>query len=195
MSVYAEKNRKTKQLIQNAFLTLLIEKRFESITIANITAIAKINRGTFYLHFTDKYDLLEQIEHQLFEEIGSHIDQLQSRYSAMDTFKREQEHLAATLFSSIEKHAPLLKIFLGEHGRAGFHLRFRNVFSEKVRVHLDGKSSKERQIYIPIDYLVSFITSAFLGLIEQWLQNDLDKTPEEMTKLYIDIILFVRGKE
>lgn len=195
MSVYAEKNRKTRQLIQGAFLTLLVEKRFESITIANITTVANINRGTFYLHYADKYDLLEQVEQQLFEDIGSHIDQLQSRYSAMDTFEKEQEHLASTLFSSIENHAPLLKKFLGEHGRAGFHLRFRNAFSEKVRVHLGGNRRKEKELHIPIDYLLSFITSAFLGLIEQWMQNDLDKTPQEMTKLYIDIILFIRGKE
>ena len=38
-----------------------------------------------------------------------------------------------------------------------------------------------------MEYFSSFITSAFLGLIEQWVQNGLDKTPEEMTKLYIDI--------
>lgn len=45
-----------------------------------------------------------------------------------------------------------------------------------------------------MDYFLAFITSAFLGLIEQWVQNDLDKTPEEMTKLYIDIIFFIQGK-
>lgn len=194
MSVYAEKNRKTKQLIQSSFLTLLQDKRFESITIANITSIAKINRGTFYLHYVDKYDLLEQIEQQLFEDIGLYIDQLQANYSAMETFEKEQEYLAATLFSSIERHAPLLKVFLGEHGRAGFHLRFREAFSEKVRINLERGENKQGDLHVPIDYLLSFITSAFLGLIEQWMQNGLDKTPQEMTELYIDIILFIRGE-
>ena len=44
-----------------------------------------------------------------------------------------------------------------------------------------------------MEYFLSFITSAFLGLIEQWVQNDLDKTPEEMTVLYIDIISFIKS--
>ncbi|WP_407407160.1 TetR-like C-terminal domain-containing protein, partial [Peribacillus sp.] len=44
------------------------------------------------------------------------------------------------------------------------------------------------------DYFLSFITSAFLGLIEQWVQNDLDKTPQEMTELYIDIISYIQKK-
>jgi len=47
---------------------------------------------------------------------------------------------------------------------------------------------------VPMEYFLSFITSAFLGLIEQWIQNDLDKSPEEMTNLYIDIISFIQNK-
>jgi len=45
-----------------------------------------------------------------------------------------------------------------------------------------------------MDYFLSFITSAFLGLIEQWVHNGLDKTPEEMTALYIDIISYIQKK-
>lgn len=45
---------------------------------------------------------------------------------------------------------------------------------------------------IPSDYLSSFATSAFLGLIEQWLDNDLIESPEEMADMYIQIIFFIR---
>jgi len=91
-------------------------------------------------------------------------------------------------------HAPLLKIFLGNHGRAGFHIRFRDAFSEKVRFNLERNESINASLKAPIEYFLSFITSAFLGLIEQWVQNDLDKSPEEMTALYIDIISFIQKK-
>lgn len=194
LGVYEEKNRKTRQLIQTSFLAILEKKRFEAITISNISQQAKINRGTFYLHYVDKYDLLDQIEQQLFENIGHYIDKLQANYSAIDTFEKEQEQLAETLFQTIEQHAPLLKVFLGEHGRAGFHLRFRNAFAEKVRQNLEKKELYQKHLHMPLDYFLSFITSAFLGLIEQWIQNDLDKTPQEMTKLYIDIILFIQKR-
>lgn len=194
MGVYEEKNRKTRMLIQASFLTLLEKKRFDAITIANISEGAKINRGTFYLHYVDKYDLLEQIEQQLFEDIGLHIDELQARYSAVDTFEKDQEYLAETLFRTIEHHAPLLKIFLGERGRAGFHLRFRHAFSEKVRLNLEKKELYQQHLKVPLDYYLSFITSAFLGLIEQWVQNGLDKAPQEMARLYVDIILFIQKR-
>lgn len=194
MSIYLEKNRKTKQLIQASFMQILETKSFDAITIGDITKQAQINRGTFYLHYLDKFDLLEQIEQQLFMDLGNHVDELQSRYSTSQTFEKEQEHLATTLFSFIEIHAPVLKIFLSNHGRAGFHIRFRDAFSEKVRVNLEKNENLNASLKVPLEYFLSFITSAFLGLIEQWVQNDLDKTPQEMTALYIEIIAFIQDK-
>lgn len=176
-------------------MQILEKKSFEAITIGDITKTAKINRGTFYLHFKDKYDLLDQIEQQLFNELGRHIDDLQSQYSSTHTFKKEQEDLAVTLFQFIEIHSPILKIFLSDHGRAGFHLRFRDAFSKKVRLNLEKNESFNIGLKFPIEYFLSFITSAFLGLIEQWVQNGLDKTPQEMAILYIDIISFIQNKE
>ncbi|PQD95988.1 TetR/AcrR family transcriptional regulator [Pradoshia eiseniae] len=194
MSIYTEKNRKTKKLIQQSFIKILEKKPFESITIGEITKTAKINRGTFYLHFEDKYDLLEQMEQQLISDLGAHLDKLQSSYSPHHTFEKQQEQLASTLFSFIGMHSPILKIFLSDHGRAGFHIRFRDAFSEKVRVNLEKIEGFGDKLNVPLEYFLSFITSAFLGLIEQWVQNDLDKTPSEMTKIYIDIISYIQGK-
>ena len=167
MSIYIEKNRRTKQLIQESFMQILEDKSFESITVGDITKKAQINRGTFYLHYKDKYDLLDKIEQQLFEDLGNRIDELQTNYSATDTFEKGQEQLAAALFRSIKMHSPMLKILLNNHGRAGFHIRFRDAFSEKVRVNLEKNISFYANLNVPMDYFLSFITSAFLGLIEQ----------------------------
>ncbi len=176
-------------------MRVLQAKSFESITVGEIAKTAKINRGTFYLHYQDKFDLLDQIELQLFADLGKHIDELQSRYSSTHSFEKEQEHLANTLFSCIKMHSPILQILLSDHGRAGFHIRFRNAISEKVRVNLEKNESFIVNVKVPLEYFLAFITSAFLGLIEQWVQNGLDKTPEEMTVLYKDIISFIQKKE
>ena len=101
MSMYAEKNRRTKQLIQKSFIQIVEGKSFEAITVGDITKKANINRGTFYLHYQDKFDLLDQIEHQLFEDLGNHIDELQAHSSSTHTFEKGQEQLAAALFLSL----------------------------------------------------------------------------------------------
>ncbi|MCM3116288.1 TetR family transcriptional regulator C-terminal domain-containing protein [Neobacillus sp. MER 74] len=70
----------------------------------------------------------------------------------------------------------------------------RDAFTEKVRVNLEKNENFDGKLKAPMEYFLSFITSAFLGLIEQWIQNGLDKTPQEMTSLYIEIISFIQKR-
>ncbi|MEA4908526.1 MAG: TetR family transcriptional regulator [Anaerolineaceae bacterium] len=62
--------KRTRALIQNAFLDLLAEKDFQSITVQDITHKAEINRATFYAHYLDKFALLEtSIDHIFRQEL------------------------------------------------------------------------------------------------------------------------------
>lgn len=54
--------KRTRQSIIDAFYALAKQKNFESISIADITEEAKVNRSTFYYHFEDKYDLIDTIQ-------------------------------------------------------------------------------------------------------------------------------------
>lgn len=58
---------RTRELIREAFRKLLQDKEFEAITIKDIAKTASINRATFYAHYEDKYDLLEEITALAFE--------------------------------------------------------------------------------------------------------------------------------
>lgn len=51
--------RRTRTQLRQAFLEVLRQKRFESVTIQDITERADVSRTTFYAHFPDKYALLE----------------------------------------------------------------------------------------------------------------------------------------
>ena len=64
--VIAEKSldprvKRTRKLLQQAFMELFEEKGFASISIQDITERATVNRATFYAHFADKYALLDSI--------------------------------------------------------------------------------------------------------------------------------------
>ena len=50
----------TKKAIFNAFEELLLEKPFDKITVSAIVARSEISANTFYYHFRDIYDLLDQ---------------------------------------------------------------------------------------------------------------------------------------
>lgn len=60
---------RTRTLLEEAFLTLLYQEKFQSITIQQITDQAGVNRVTFYAHYADKYDLYRQIVRKTFQQI------------------------------------------------------------------------------------------------------------------------------
>lgn len=67
---------RTKKEIFNALTLLLEQKTIDEITVKEITDLAGVNRGTFYLHYVDKYDLMEKSVNQLIlemREIGTEI--------------------------------------------------------------------------------------------------------------------------
>jgi AcrR family transcriptional regulator len=58
--------RRTRHLLQQAFLELMKQKSFQEISVQDITSRAMVNRSTFYDHFVDKYALLELSVSEMF---------------------------------------------------------------------------------------------------------------------------------
>lgn len=58
--------RRTRQLLEQAFMEALNEKGFQAVSVQDITGRAGVNRATFYSHFEDKYDLLDHSIRQAF---------------------------------------------------------------------------------------------------------------------------------
>ena len=59
--------RRTKKLLTQALTQLLQEKQISEITVRELTDLADMNRGTFYLYYRDIFDMLEKIEDSMFE--------------------------------------------------------------------------------------------------------------------------------
>src|ERR1700692_334937 len=59
--------RRTRKLLQQALIEVTVEKGFAALTVRDITRRAMVNRSTFYRHYLDKYDLLEQHINEIYE--------------------------------------------------------------------------------------------------------------------------------
>ena len=62
------RSRRTRKLLQRALVELLADRDFNEITVQDIAERAEVNRATFYAHFDDKYDLLNQWVQERFQE-------------------------------------------------------------------------------------------------------------------------------
>lgn len=191
--VYDRMNEQTQEKIQTVFLQLLKEKNFTKISVQDITKAADINRGTFYLHYLDKYDLLDRMESLLLERLEEHLHQLDPGKLLKGAEKYGVSFQAVEVFRYIQIHHEWFRIFLGDNNRNGFQRRLKDFFMR----HFYGKMMDNPAFFesstVPPDYLSSFATSAFLGLIEQWLAKDLAETPEAMAEMHLQIIFFIRN--
>ena len=65
--------RRTKKLLRQALTRLMQQKDFQSITVTDVVREADINRGTFYAHYRDVYDLRDKIETGMIEDFRGMI--------------------------------------------------------------------------------------------------------------------------
>lgn len=71
------RTRRTQKLIRDNFIDLMKQKPINEITIQEITDKADINRRTFYLHFTDIYDLLSKTEDYVMDHFAQMLQEFE----------------------------------------------------------------------------------------------------------------------
>ncbi|MCE5172233.1 TetR/AcrR family transcriptional regulator [Paenibacillus profundus] len=172
---------KTREAVTSAFIELMSEKKFEDITIQNISDRANMNRGTIYLHYVDKYDLLDKcIAAQLEEllEVCSASDQEQGSIELMDSF--------LPVFQYFERNYLFYSTMLVNQGTSYFHERFLHVILQGLHeeVKIDGAINKG----LNKDIVIPFVGSAFVGLVEWWIKEGMPFPPQLMAE-HVKILL------
>ena len=173
--------RKTRRQLRECLITLLKEKKVQDITVRELTDMADLNRGTFYLHYKDVFDLLEKTEAELQED----FNQLVCKHDAVD-LKQRPSVIFNEIYSLVYDNADLIEILLGENGDLNFVNRLKQLIREKclkdwMEVFRSGNAAA-------FDAFFSVIVSGCIGLVQYWLQTGLKETPEQMAKLTEHII-------
>lgn len=102
---------KTKKAIHDAFFELLQEEPFEKITINQISQRAMIGKGTFYYHYTDKYDLAEKL---IQEYISAYQQSLKERLSLNKSDRESVQQLVNSINHVADELLILCKIRTSE---------------------------------------------------------------------------------
>ncbi len=177
----------TKNDIKQAFISLLEEKNFNAITVRDITTRAQINRGTFYLHFLDKYDLLEKCEQEILQELEENAKEMlptnMKKYLMLD----EPHPFIINIFTYFQENAPFLKVVLGPNGDPSFEEKLRNLIIQKMFRNVSNYKRVE-DLDLPFEVVTQFISSALVGVIRYWLNSNLQQTPEEMATMMFQIM-------
>ncbi|MBM7703468.1 TetR/AcrR family transcriptional regulator [Metabacillus iocasae] len=182
---------RTKRMIRDALTDLMEEKGFEAVTVRDLTEKADINRGTFYLHYRDKFDLLEQSEDELLAEIHEFIKETTTEDIVQANLRGEPLPFIVKLFEYIQENSRFMKLLLGPNGNPAFQVKLKEFMKQNFLRKLGSVANIDSRV--PLDYLMAYVTSAHLGVIQQWLAEEMKQPPKEMALTLATITFFGPG--
>ena len=174
--------RRTKKLLTQALTQLLQEKQINEITVKELTDLADMNRGTFYLYYKDIFDMLEKIEDGLFEALDGIVS-----LHEHDDVSHQTKPILLDLFHFIEENQEMCRVLLSPHGDMNFLHRLNEVVREKcLKAWPDIRKEKGEADF---DYHYSFVVFGCAGIIRAWVNRNCPESAEIMAEMAYGMIL------
>ncbi|MBP3040361.1 TetR/AcrR family transcriptional regulator [Bacillaceae bacterium Marseille-Q3522] len=168
---------KTKAAINKAFLELFFEKDFDRITINDISERSNVNRGTVYLHYTDKYDLLDKC-------IDDHLNKMIHSCTFSKFAEKKVDIIEAiaalkSLFIYFEENFLFFSSMLSCQKTSFFRERMLQILRATIQKKLDMQGINQK---MDKELITQFTASAFVGTVEWWIRNNMPHPPQFMAE-------------
>lgn len=178
------RQKKTREAIFTAFVTLLSKKNYNQISVQEIIDAADVGRTTFYAHFETKDFLLKELCEELFNHI---ID------SAMGLPHGHYHYSSGNAKDSVFLHL-LRHLQENDHNILGLlssqnnEIFLRYFKSNLKKLILTQYEDKELMSKLPKDYLINHISSSFVETVDWWLSRKMKESPETITEYFLKVI-------
>lgn len=174
--------RRTKKLLTQALTQLLQEKQINEITVKELTDLADMNRGTFYLYYKDMFDMLEKIEDGMFEALDAIVS-----LHEHDDVSQQTKPILLDLFRFIQDNQEICRVLLSPHGDMNFLHRLNEVVREKcLKAWPNIRKEKGEADF---DYHYSFVVFGCAGIIRAWVNRNCSESAEKMAEMAYGMIL------
>lgn len=170
--------KRTRAALRDALVSLIEERGYEVLTVQEITERAGLNRATFYLHYQDKHDLLEQSSNEM---IGDLRDGMQAANLNPVTLDPEQPNEAlVALYEKIAEQERFYRVMMVHKGDFSFTQQMRQMIYSLMNERLTTLQPDVERYKVPRDVILNYGVSAYIGVIIWWLQNDMPYPPRRM---------------
>lgn len=163
------------RIVRAVYGFIYYERRpLNKITVREICEKAEINRSTFYAHFLDIYDVVEEVEKTMADRLRANFERRPgSRDYFYDSF--------VEMFRYIKEYREFYLIYFGETRRSKTIDLIQSGYVEQLeRLHpeeLGFRSHRE------LDYCLHFFSFGTSALLYDWLKNDCPESPEELYEI------------
>ena len=179
---------RTRLLLHKALISLILEKKYESITVQEILDRADVGRSTFYTHFRDKDELLvgglENVKHLLQSSQAAAVAGSGKSYEKIIGF-------SLAMFEHGYEYRAVNRALLGSNAEAvvrrQIHSALTTVVNQEVRTQLQKR--KRSDYPVSPELLTHFLVSTYISVLTWWLQAKTHVTPKEIDEQYRHLVL------
>jgi AcrR family transcriptional regulator len=169
--------RRTRKLLHEAFIAVVIEKGYEKTTVQDILDRADVGRSTFYVHYRDKEALLTAS----FDEMRDQLERELADITAADPI--DVALPAALLFEHASRNTRVYRALCGRQGGALVQRYLRRLIGDLLRERLRPQFT-QTGTDVPAEVAAEFHTSAALGLLVWWIDHDFRGDHTWLTRIY-----------
>lgn len=174
--------RKTQKLLKESLLELMEKKEFKNISVKDITELADLNRGTFYLHYADTYSLLQEMETDVLKDFQYMVS------SYRDVFKKDSLlPVVIPIIQYIEENKKICKILFENSSSNDFVNRFHTLVLKNGTAIIKEQYPDAKDV--TLNYFLEFITYGLTGVLKQWLNTDIKEQKEEVAEFVDKVIM------
>ncbi len=168
---------RTRQLLRDALVSLILEKGYQKITVQDIIDKANVGRSTFYTHYRDKEDLL----FSGFDELAYDLDRhMRSPHEAGE----DPEHLLHSLEFFI--HANENRELYMAMSESGGGEKLLEIGRQHMQYHIEAHVIRFPSIgqEFPLPVITNFLAGSLLTMIIWWLEQDTPYSPQAMDYMF-----------
>ena len=169
--------RRTRRILADALVALILEKAYERITVQDILNRADVGRSTFYAHYRDKDALLLAGFADMGEELRSDLAARKPGTPPDPTSP------VGAVFDHAYNNRRVFQAMCGRQGGTVVHRHLHRLIGDLLRDHLRPHLSAAGWD-LPVDVVAEFATSAALGLLTWWVNHDYPHSPGRLTEMY-----------
>jgi AcrR family transcriptional regulator len=169
----------TRKILMQATLQLVLEKGYDAITIQNITDQADLGRGTFYIHFKDKEEVVWTMFQDLYQEME------QKAHQQLDRNMPQVEYYGLlNIFRHAEKNRDLYRLMFGGQGSALLTVRVQDFLAKTFLFDIrNAPDPKEINFSLPEEIEAQILTGMISRLLFWWLETPNDYTTGQMAAM------------
>lgn len=170
---------RTRKALRDALHALVLDRGYDDLSVQDITDKANLGRATFYLHYREKDELLED----LLREFSKDFTQRQPNKIHFSDQKTLQ-----SVFEFAENYYDFYRIMtIGKGGIIGMH-KLQTIIRETYAQYLDEiETTTGGKLIVPRPFLENYFANSLLSSVCLWLEQEMPYTPAEMADMLLKV--------